>query len=588
MSLRRSASRGGPVLAGLVVLALITTWGQPSVDAAARPAQAKAATSATNAHPYRVAHQRAVNLVKVSRPAAAALKPGRHPLRKHLLPTLVPPGRGGAQARQAARPHAQPTRVAERSSSVLLANFDGVNAIQNRVASGFDLEPPDEGLGAGHGFVANFVNVTGAIYSTHGSLVQAPFYLNTFFGEAPDINTSDPRVYFDADTGRWFATILAFSFNEDFTAITESHLDVAASDTSDPTGSWHVYRVDASSPAHRGCPCLGDYPILGVDGRNLYISTQEFTSDLQSYNGAQLYILPKSELVAGDASIDVATFENLEAGGSLAFRVHFANTQEPAPAEFAMSTLDPTGSGDNRIVVWAVTHRAAVAAGRMPSLSARVIPSQGYFPQPMTQTPPGFCALCGEGDPPTGEPTTGLVDSGPDSMFETQYLGGTLVGAMGTGLNVAGDVGPRAGIGWFVVSPHVRGSLVAPSTRVARQGYLAASGLGLLYPHMNMTRNGAMAVAFGVGGPETFLSAAVAVAKRGRGFGPIDVIEPGVAPDNGFGGAESFGGVNRWGDYSNGQIITGTNRVWLATQYIANEGDGGENWGNRIWALRLR
>ena len=40
-------------------------------------------------------------------------------------------------------------------------------------------------------------------------MVQKPFYLNTFFGEGPDANTSDPRVYFDADTLRWFATMLA-------------------------------------------------------------------------------------------------------------------------------------------------------------------------------------------------------------------------------------------------------------------------------------------------------------------------------------------------------------------------------------------
>jgi hypothetical protein len=479
------------------------------------------------------------------------------------------------------------TRVVTAASDALVANFDGVNAIQN-AATAFDLEPPDEGLGAGRGFVANFVNVTGAIYTMHGGLVQRPFYLNTFFDEPPDAFTSDPRVYFDSDSGRWFATMVVVTFNDDFTAVTESHIDLAASDSGDPTGTWHVYQIPASSPTHRGCPCLGDYPILGVDGVNVYISTQEFTGDLQSFNGAQLYVVPVSELAAGAPTIDVATFENLEAGGSLAFRVQFANEQRPAPAEFAMSTLDPTGAGDNRIAVWAVTHRGAVARGAMPSLSNRVVSSEGYFPQPLTQTPPGFCDLCGPDDPPAGEPTSGLVDSGPDSMFETQYLNGSLVGAFGTGVNIAGDNGPEAGIGWVVVSPHVRDTLLTGATHVARQGYLASRGLGLLYPHINMTPNGSMAIAFGLGGPNTFLSAAAVVAKPDRGFGPIRVIEPGVTSDNGFTGTEDQGGVGRWGDYSNGQIIPGTNRVWLATQYIPNEGDGAANWGNRIWEFRLR
>jgi len=217
----------------------------------------------------------------------------------------------------------------------------------------------------------------------------------------------------------------------------------------------------------------------------------------------------------------------------------------------------------------------------MPSLSTRVISSESYFQQPLAQTPPGFCDGCGQA-------TSGLVDSGPDVMFETQYINGRLVGGMGTGLNVAGDSGPRAGIGWLVVSPQIRHGRVAGSTHVARQGYLGTRGLDLLYPHVNMTRNGDMAMAFGLGGPNTFLSAGTAVAPRGRGFGRIRVIEAGVTSDNGFTGTPNYGGVGRWGDYSNGQLIGDSNRVWLATQYIPNEGDGNANWGNRIWKLRLR
>lgn len=558
-------------------------WGQPSVGAAPQPTQTTTGTSAVDSHPYSKAQQRTVRLVKVSRPSAATQKQGQHAIRKHRLPELIPPGRGG-HARQARAPHARSTKVSKRQADVIGANFDGVDAIHNSATSGFDLEPPDEGLGAGHGFVVNFVNVTGAIYNTHGGMLGAPFFLNTFFGESADANTSDPRVFYDANTGRWFATMIVYSFNSDFTAITESHVDLAASDSSNPSGTWHVYRVDASSPTHRGCPCLGDYPILGVDGTNVYISTQEFTGDLQSYNGAQLYILPESELTAGDPSIHLATFENLQAGGSLAFRVQWANEQKPSPAEFAMSTLDPVGSGDNRVAVWAVTHRGAVAHGGMPSLSTRVVSSEGYFPQPATQTPAGFCDLCGE----AGEPTSGVVDSGPDAMYETQYTNGRLVGAMGTGINVTGDSQPQAGIGWLVVRPDIQHSLLSGSTHVSRQGYLASRGLGLLYPHINMTLDGSMAIAFGLGGPETFLSAATAVAKPGHRFGRIRVVQSGATTDNGFTGTESEGGVGRWGDYSNGQVIAGTNRMWLASNYIPNEGDGFANWGNRIWQMRLR
>jgi hypothetical protein len=589
VKLRRTAARGGPVVAGLAALTLVTMWGQPAAGAAADPAQARAGTSAVDTHPYTRAKTQAVDLVKVTRPQDAPAKPGPYRPR-HLLPELEPEGRDG-NARLAPRlaPQVQSTRLARQSPSTLLADFDGVDAIDNSSASGFDLEPPDEGLGAGHGYVANFVNVTGAIYNMHGGRVQGPFYLNTFFGEPDAANTSDPRVYFDSDTRRWFATMLVYGLNSTNTAITESHIDIATSDSNDPTGSWHVYRVDASSLSHAGCPCLGDYPILGVDTKNIYISTQEFTSDESSYNGAQLYILPKSELVAGNTSVHLATFDNLEAGGSLGYRVQFANTLERGPAEFAMSTLDPNGSGDNRLVVWAVTHRGAVARGEMPSLSTRVISSEGYFQQPVGKTPAGYCEPC-------GEPTSGYVDSGGDVMFETQYIDGALVGAFGTGVNVAGDDRPRDGIGWVQVAPHISHSMVSGATHVARQGYVATRGLDLRYPHLNRTRNGGMALAFSLAGPQTYLSAATAVAPPRREFGKVRVIEAGVTSDDGFSGTNKYGcggdpdctPVARWGDYSNGQLIGNTNRIWLATQYIPNEGDGYANWGNRIWGLRLR
>ena len=36
-----------------------------------------------------------------------------------------------------------------------------------------------------------------------------------------------------------------------------------------------------------------------------------------------------------------------------------------------------------------------------------------------------------------------------------------------------------------------------------------------------------------------------------------------------------------------GRSSPGTNTVWLATQYVPNNGDGNENWGNRIFELNL-
>jgi hypothetical protein len=100
-----------------------------------------------------------------------------------------------------------------------------------------------------------------------------------------------------------------------------------------------------------------------------------------------------------------------------------------------------------------------------------------------------------------------------------------------------------------------------------------------------MSPDGGMALVFGITNSSTFPAAAYSMAAPGGSFTSINIAAAGTGPDNGFGATAPFGGVGRWGDYSNGEIIPGTQKVWLATQYIPNSGDGNENWGDRIFEV---
>ncbi len=541
-------------------------------QAVASQAGAKAPPAAKSAASMRVG---SVTLVKTTRPGHGTAPATRRG------PVVSPLPRPTAGTGTAAVVPTVPSAGAAQPAghSTLLRGFDGIDAIQNSKTSGFDLEPPDEGLGAGNGFVVNFVNVTGGIYRMNGRMVGQPFYLNDFFGESADANTSDPRVFYDPDSGRWIATILEYQISGG--AISESHVDVAVSTSSNPAGTWNVYQIPTTDESHAGCPCLADYPILGVDQYNVYVSTNEFTSDESAFNGAQLYALSKSQLVAGDSNVNMVNFENLQSAGAPAYHVQPANTYGSADAEFLMSSLDPNSTSDNRLAVWALTNREWVTnhKGLPPKLAERIIRSERYSFPPNAITPKGYCSLC-------GAPTTGKVASDFDAMQEVQYMDGKLIGALDTGVAIPGDPQERAGVAWFVVHPDVYRKRLTTKTHVVRQGYLAQTGEYLLYPHMNMTADGSMELVFGMGGPGTFLSAAYSVAAPGMAFHNVKVAAAGTGPDNGFTGAKQYGGVGRWGDYSNGEIIPGTDRVWLATQYIPNTGDGYANWGNWIFALK--
>jgi hypothetical protein len=548
--------------------------GQTRPQSAVHPAAvAKGAQAVTRTH---------VRLAGRSTPASAARARAVPSAVRHPLPVLTPHRDSGTTARTTAVPRVRSSRVTAASAK-LLNKFDGVTGVQND-NTGFPTEPPDEGLGAGHGYVANFVNVTGAIYNQAGKMLGKPFYLNTFFKEDPATNTSDPRVFYDSASQRWFATMVEYKFNSSFTNITESHVDLATSTSADPTGSWRVFRIRASNLNHRNCPCLADYPMLGMDNENVYVTTAEFTSDLNDYNGAQLYVISKKQLLAGATKPNMVWFQNLGAGGELAGHVQPAVTYGGSPAEFMVSNLDAHGTSADSLAVWAITNRGAVTSGNgLPALGVRVIPSEHYSFPPNARTPVGFCAACGK----SGEKTTGVLATDFDEVMETQYINGHVVATLHTGLRMPGDTVTRTGVAWFVIDPHVSGREVTTATHVARQGYVASKGRFLLYPHINMTPDGSMALVFSLTNATTRPSAAYAVAPPGGSFGPIQVYGVGQAPDNGFTGTPTYGGVGRWGDYSNGQIVPGTQQVWLAAEYIPNQGDGITNWGNKIVHLQL-
>jgi len=463
------------------------------------------------------------------------------------------------------------------SKGTVLANFDGVNEIQNNNASATPLEPPDEGMGAGGGYVVNFVNVTGSIYTTGGATVAGPFALYAFFNESPTANLSDPRVFYDSKTHTWFANLFEYGGNSN----TESHIDLAVNTGNPVTGVWNIYTLDSSDVSTPNCPCFPDYTIFGIDQNNVYLSGNEFSLAGSAFNGAEIWAISKSELEAG-VTASFAYWNQLSMGGAPAYHVQPAITYGSPSAEYFMNSLDPNNTFDNRLGVWALTNGASITTGSgVPSLTSTIISSEAYAMPLNVPTPPGFNTFFGVA-------TTGVVTGDFDAMQEVQYINGHLDGALNTSVNIAGDTGARDGVAWFQVTPSLSNGGISPTTHVAHQGYVSLSGEYLLYPHINEVPDGGMALTFGLGGPNTYLSAAYATKSAGASnFGVVQIAAGGVAPDNGFTMTPGFGGVGRWGDYSAGEIDYSHNTVWLATQYIPNNGDIFANWGNRIFEVQL-
>ncbi|HSP08572.1 MAG TPA: hypothetical protein VLU92_03120, partial [Candidatus Dormibacteraeota bacterium] len=162
-----------------------------------------------------------------------------------------------------------------KSNPTVTASFDGLNLYQQRYARGgnqFTVEPPDQGLCAGNGYVVEAVNDVFNVFDASGKSllpdntatnivagfprdVNHAVDLNSFYGYAPAINrttkvraqnVTDPSCLYDAATQRFFLVVLTLETRPNGSLTHVNHLDIAVSRTPDPTGLWNIYKVDVT------------------------------------------------------------------------------------------------------------------------------------------------------------------------------------------------------------------------------------------------------------------------------------------------------------------------------------------------------
>ena len=492
------------------------------------------------------------------------------------------------------------------SSNPGASGFDAIDHADQRLAGSgryantqFSLEPPDQMLCVGNGFVLEGVNTALRVFSTGGTALTASTAFNQFFGLAPEVIrssppvfgdfTSDPKCFFDPPTGRFFVTLLQLDVNAstgDFSG--RGHLLLAVSKTGDPTAAngWSLFSIDSTNdgksgtPAHPNCPCLGDQPLIGADANGFYISTNEFgpIPSFSAFNGAQIYALAKNSLVAGTlgaVTLIDAGDALVSQGGSTAFSVQPATTPPGGTfattnggTEFFLSTADFRTNLDNRIAVWALTNTSSLNGTPNLGLAATIVTSEVFGVTPAAQQKDGPLFLANFFGQPAGK--LELLDTNDQRMNQVVFAAGNLWSAVGT--VVKGPNGfPVAGIAYFILSPTVSATGV-PNANIARQGYVSVANQYVSYPSIGVTAAGNGVMTFTLVGPDFFPSAGYTSISVAAGAGDVHVSGAGAGPEDGFTGYSFFGSTNRvarWGDYS-AAVADASGNIWLAAEYIPN------------------
>lgn len=473
--------------------------------------------------------------------------------------------------------------------------FNGISHLDQRLAGGgnqFSIEPPDQALAVGNGFVLESVNLAVAAYLTDGTPIGIAS-LNDFFGLLPAIQRtnppvygpflSDPRAYYDAPTGRWFLTVLEIDTDPATgNLLGHSSILIAVTQSSSPLGLWSLYALDITNdtgtPDHAGCPCFGDQPLIGADANGFYITTNEFPIFVAGFNGAQIYATSKIGLENGTPG-PVAEFGSLPLAEGIAYSVQPATTPPGAAfesanggTEYFVSALDFFGTLDNRIAVWALTNTSSLAtAAPSVHLQTVILGSEIYGQPPSMQQEAGPLPLAGllqtKGNPlgVVSNEHLELIEANDDRMQQVVFADG----ALWTSLNtvVQPPNGPvRVGAAWFIATPTWSGGNLGAA--MVNQGYIVANQANVAFPSIGVNSSGKAAIVFTLVGPNYYPSAAFATLDKAKGAGAIQVAAPGAAPEDGFTGYAAFGGrVARWGDYTTA-IADSAGSIWFGVEYI--------------------
>jgi hypothetical protein len=470
------------------------------------------------------------------------------------------------------------------SNGGALLTFNGIDAVQSRSVNDVDVEPPDQGLCVGNGFVVEINNIAIEVFDGNGNLLQGPTSEYDFWLLPHNhLPIGDGRCYYDIADGRFFLTMLDVDASNG-----RSHLEIAVSNDNNVLHGFGMFQIDTTddgtdgTPLHANCPCFGDQPLVGADAFGFYISTNEFPIFVNGYDGAQIYAMSKP-LLEGFVLGKVVQINGLTEpfGGFSVQPATAPGVGAPEPAggtEFLLESRDII-AGTSTLGVFAITNTSSLA-NATPNLAVlKKIVTVEPFTIPPDAPQAGGSTL-------RGHPERELI-TGDDRMQQTVFAGGILQGALTTGF----DSGPnfRSAIAYFAFRPAISGGVLS-ATRV-KQGYVAgAPGLFLFYPALAVNANNQGIIGLGLSGPfgnfSPLYPSAGFVRYSGHtgAYGPGFVSALGAAPEDGFSCYATGTSHCRWGDYSAAAPDDlNPGQIWFATQYIS----GVERTPNANWATSI-
>src|SRR5262245_14484495 len=412
--------------------------------------------------------------------------------------------------------------------------------------------PPDPYGSAGPAHVVSIVNTSIEFHQISPEQQQYSKSLKTFFDSlAPANDLFDPKVTYDQFENRFLVVAL-----ERVNATDTSRIMLAVSDDSDPNGTWRFTAIN-STVNIGGTKTWADYPGFAVDEEAVYVTANMFPFPSGVSQGSRLWIVAKGVsggwYSGGTPTVSGALNPYASTG--------FAVTSMPAH----IYGTAPGGATGTFLVGY-----EGISDGTNESVQVTRIDNPLTSPtfnvQQINVGNIDNTAVAVPAAPQSG--TAATIDAGDRRVYNAVWRNSRLYFA--TTINPSGgaDAG-QATAHWFNVNTTNLANLT-----VADQGNVSGNDIAAnaytFYPNVGVDVDGSMAIGFGASAASIFPGAYYTGRKATDAAGTVQstgTLQAGVAFY-----IRTFGGENRWGDFSGLSLAPDGRMFWVFNEYAAAQG----------------
>lgn len=446
---------------------------------------------------------------------------------------------------------------------------------QNFTASTYSLHtasaPPDSNGSIGPRHFMEFINGTVAVYNkTNGLSVQRKSNLK-FWSDAgliisPDYAVSDPRVIYDPLVQRWFASEVNFHASSGDPTLEANDFLLAVSATSDPTGQWRGFSVQADPNSGY----FADFPTLGVDSNAVYLSGDFYFGETNPV-ASGLVSIPKSDLLSSTPTIVNRTWSGL-----LDYVTH-GEVLQPATCLDGSGSGNVLGMGDigsdgqthSNILSFVVQNagmtNASLTAPTSIAVAPYVVPFNSSLGYPLFN--------------PVQPDGTSYLSANDGRLSAKVYcVSGVLYAVHSTQVN------SHIAIRWYRIN--------AATQTLLESGTISDPNLDLFFPSIAANNSGTVVIACNGSGLSTTVSCFALVGETINGtttFGSRILLQAGATSYHGddevFAILLDQPPISRWGDYSALSVDPADSTHFWCIQMFPSDAANANVWSTQITEL---